>query len=108
MQKLEIYLADGRMEIDNNLAEHTIRLTAIGKKNWLFVGEGDAVQRSAVIYTVIETCRRPEPNPYQYLQAVLSRLPNMPKDQSRKSFPPRGPKHNGRCNPQYNRQSYYL
>ena len=75
------------MEIDNNLAEHTIRLTAIGKKNWLFVGEGDAVQRSAVIYTVIETCRRPEPNPYQYLQAVLSRLPNMPKDQISKVIP---------------------
>ena len=52
---LEVYLAEGRVEIDNNLVENAIRPTAIGKKNWLFVGEADAGQRSAIIYTVIET-----------------------------------------------------
>ena len=78
---LEIYLADGRVEIDNNLVENTIRPTAIGKKNWLFVGEADAGQRSAIIYTVIETCRRQGLNPYQYLRDVLSRLPNMTNHQ---------------------------
>ena len=76
-RSLEIYLADGRVEIDNNLVENAIRPTAIGKKNWLFVGEADAGQRSAIIYTVIETCRRQGLNPYQYLREVLSRLPNM-------------------------------
>ena len=78
---LEIYLADGRVEIDNNLVENAIRPTAIGKKNWLFVGEADAGQRSAIIYTVIETCRRQGLNPYQYLRDVLSRLPNMTNHQ---------------------------
>ena len=78
---LEIYLADGRVEIDNNLVENAIRPTAIGKKNWLFVGEADAGQRSAIIYTVIETCRRQGLNPYQYLREVLSRLPNMTNHQ---------------------------
>jgi hypothetical protein len=51
------------------------------KKNWLFVGEADAGQRSAIIYTVIETCRRRGLNPYQYLREVLSRLPNMTNHQ---------------------------
>ena len=78
---LEIYLTDGRVEIDNNLVENAIRPTAIGKKNWLFVGEADAGQRSAIIYTVIETCRRQGLNPYQYLRDVLSRLPNMTNHQ---------------------------
>jgi len=41
---LEIYLTDGRVEIDNNLVENAIRPTAIGKKNWLFVGEAHAGQ----------------------------------------------------------------
>jgi len=74
---LEVYLADGRVEIDNNLVENAIRPTAVGKKNWLFVGEADAGERSAIIYTVIECCRRRGLNPFNYLRDVLTRLPNM-------------------------------
>jgi transposase len=78
---LEIYLADGRVEIDNNLVENAIRPTAIGKKNWLFVGEADAGERSAIIYTVIECCRRHGLDPFAYLREVLTRLPNMTNQQ---------------------------
>ena len=78
---LEVYLADGRVEIDNNLVENAIRPTAIGKKNWLFVGEADAGERSAIIYTVIESCRRRGLDPYAYLRDVLTRLPNMTNHQ---------------------------
>ncbi len=74
---LEVYLADGRVEIDNNLVENAIRPTAIGKKNWLFVGDAEAGQRSAIIYTVIESCRRRGLDPYAYLRDVLTRLPHM-------------------------------
>ena len=74
---LEIYLRDGRVEIDNNLVENAIRPTAIGKKNWLFIGEADAGQRSAIVYTLIECCRRRGLNPFAYLRDVLTRLPNM-------------------------------
>ena len=74
---LEIYLGDGRVEIDNNLVENAIRPTAIGKKNWLFIGEADAGQRSAIVYTLIECCRRRGLNPFAYLRDVLARLPNM-------------------------------
>ena len=78
---LEIYLQDGRVEIDNNLVENAIRPTALGKKNWLFVGEADAGERAAIIYTVIETCRRRGIDPYSYLKDVLTRLPNMTNHQ---------------------------
>jgi transposase len=74
---LEVYLADGRVEIDNNLVENAIRPTAVGKKNWLFVGEADAGERSAIIYTLTECCRRRGLNPFAYLRDALTRLPNM-------------------------------
>jgi len=72
---LEVYLGDGRVEIDNNLVENAIRPTAIGKKNWLFFGDADAGQRSAVIYTIIENCRHHDIDPYAYLRDVLTKLP---------------------------------
>jgi len=78
---LEVYLGDGRVEIDNNLVENAIRPTAIGKKNWLFIGEAQAGKRSAIIYTVIESCRRRSLDPYAYLKDVLTRLPKMTNQQ---------------------------
>jgi len=78
---LDIYLKDGRVEIDNNLVENAIRPTAIGKKNWLFIGQAAAGERSAIIYTVIESCRRRGLNPYAYLRDVLTRLPRMTNKQ---------------------------
>jgi transposase len=74
---LTVYLDDGRVEIDNNLVENAIRPTAIGKKNWLFVGDAGAGERSAIIYTIIESCRRRGLDPYAYLRDVLTRLPHM-------------------------------
>jgi len=78
---LEVYLNDGRVEIDNNLVENAIRPTAIGKKNWLFIGHAEAGERSAIIYTVIESCRRRGLNPYTYLREVLTRLPRITNKQ---------------------------
>jgi transposase len=74
---LNVYLKDGRVEIDNNLVENAIRPTALGKKNWLFIGDAEAGQRSAILYTVIESCRRRGLDPYAYLREVLTRLPDM-------------------------------
>jgi transposase len=74
---LTVYLADGRVEIDNNLVENAIRPTAIGKKNWLFFGDAEAGACSAIIYTIIESCRRRGLDPYAYLKDVLTRLPHM-------------------------------
>jgi len=74
---LDVYLDNGRVEIDNNLVENAIRPTAIGKKNWLFMGDAEAGERGAIIYTVIESCRRRGLDPYAYLKDVLTRLPTM-------------------------------
>jgi transposase len=74
---LGVWLEDGRVEIDNNLVENSIRPTAIGKKNWLFIGEAQAGQRGAIIYTITESCRRRGIDPYAYLRDVLTRLPSM-------------------------------
>ena len=84
---LTVYLEDGRVEIDNNLVENAIRPTALGKKNWLFIGDADAGERSAIIYTVIESCRRRGLDPYAYLKDVLTRLPHMTNWQIREVTP---------------------
>jgi hypothetical protein len=68
------YVSNGRIEIDNNGVENAIRPTAIGKKNWLFFGDAEAGQRSAVIYTIIESCRRRGIDPHEYLRDVLTRI----------------------------------
>jgi transposase len=78
---LEVYLQDGRVELDNNLVENAIRPTALGKKNWLFIGGAHAGQRSAIIYTIIQSCRRRGLDPLAYLCDVLTRLPNMTNHQ---------------------------
>ena len=90
---LNVYLTDGRVEIDNNLVENAIRPTALGKNNWLFVGEAGAGANSAVIYTVIESCRRRGLDPYAYLRDVLTRLPHMTNHQVREVTPEAWAKH---------------
>lgn len=80
-EELERYRDDGRLEIDNNLVENAIRPTALGKKNWLFIGHPEAGERSAIIYTLLENCRRLGINPQEYLHDVLTRLPAMTNHQ---------------------------
>ena len=76
-EPLTRYLQDGRLEIDNNLTENAIRPSAVGKKNWLFIGHPEAGWRSAVIYSVIVSCRRRGIDPWEYVRDVLRRLPAM-------------------------------
>jgi transposase len=74
---LGVFLENGRVEIDNNLVENSVRPTAVGKRNWLFVGDADAGQRGAILYTIVENCRRQGLDPYAYLRDVLTKLPTM-------------------------------
>ena len=66
---------------------NSIRPSAIGNKTWLFVGEADAGDRAAIVYTVIESCRRRGIDPYTYLKDVLTRLPGMTNQQIRTVTP---------------------
>lgn len=63
--------------LDNNLVENAIRPSAIGKKNWLFIGHPAAGQRSAIIYSLVVSCQRHGKDPLAYLRDVLTRLPAM-------------------------------
>jgi transposase len=75
--RLVLFLQHGEIEIDNNLIENGIRPTAVGKKNWLFVGGETTGQRAAIIYTLVECAKRHGHNPEAYLADVLERLPAM-------------------------------
>jgi transposase len=82
-ETLELYLKEPGIEIDTNLLENAIGPTALGKKNWLFFDDADAGERSAIIYSIIESCRCHGVEPYSYLHDVLSRLPSMTNRQSK-------------------------
>jgi hypothetical protein len=69
--------SDAFQGVHNNFVENAIRPTALGKKNWLFLGDADAGHRSAILYTIIESCRARGLDPYAYLRDVLTRLPSM-------------------------------
>jgi transposase len=81
------YLNDGRFEIDNNLIENAIRPTAVGRRRWLFIGHPNAGWRSAVIYSIIVSCRRRGINPQEYLTDVLRRLPEQKINRIDELFP---------------------
>jgi len=83
------YLREGRYLIDNNNVENDVRPAAVGRRRWLFIGHPDAGWRSAVIYTIIQSCRRRGINPQDYLTDVLSRLPSMTNHQVKDLLPSR-------------------
>jgi hypothetical protein len=75
--RLSLFVQHGEIEIDNNLIENDIRLTAVWKKNGLFVGGETTGQRVAVIYTLVECAKRQGHKPKAYLTNVLEGLPAM-------------------------------
>lgn len=74
-EALTRFVDDGVLEIDSNLVENSIRPSALGKKNFLFIGHPEAGERSAVIYTLLGSCRRYGVNPFDYLKDLFTRLP---------------------------------
>ena len=76
-EPLVAHVRHGETRIDNNLVENAIRPSAIGKKNWLFIGHPDAGQRSAIIYSIVVSCQRHGKDPLAYMRDVLTRLPKM-------------------------------
>ena len=68
------YLEDGRLSIDNNLAERQLRGIALTRKNFLFLGSDTGGERAAIIYTVAETAKLNGLDPEAYIAAVIDRL----------------------------------
>ena len=71
---LNVYLQDGRIEIDNNLIENAIRPFALGRKNWLFNGSPAGAKAGAILFSLIETCKANGVEPYHYFCAMLNRI----------------------------------
>jgi transposase len=71
---LRQYVNDGRLTIDNNISEQTVRLQAIGRKNWEFLGSEAAGSRAAVLFTILAGAKRHRLEPWAYLRDVLLRL----------------------------------
>lgn len=86
--KLEKYVTDGRLEIDNNLIENAIRPVALGRKNYLFAGSHEGAKRAAVIYTMVANAKLHGVEPFVYLKDVLSRIADYPYKQLADLLPP--------------------
>lgn len=75
MDRLAVYVNDGRINIDNNLIENSIRPLALGRKNWLFCGNDASAYRAAIVYSMLASCRGANVDPRQWLEYVLVEIP---------------------------------
>ncbi len=76
--KLERYLEDANLQIDNNRAERAIKPFVIGRKNWLFSNTASGAQASAILYSLIETAKANGLIPFDYLMLLLDEVPKQP------------------------------
>ena len=63
--------------IDNSASERSIRTFCVGKKNWVLINSVKGAQASAVIYSITETAKLNELNPYYYIKYLLERIPEL-------------------------------
>ena len=78
---LDALLDDPKLRLDNNLAENALRIIALGRKNFLFVGDEQGGRNLAIIQTIVSTCIANEVNPEAYIADVLMRLDDTPAAQ---------------------------
>ena len=75
---LNCFVSDGTIEIDNNIGENALRPLAVGRKNWLFLGNDEGGRRMAILYSLTESCKRHDIDPWAYLKDVLVRIETQP------------------------------
>lgn len=73
--------------IDNNPVENCIRPVAVGRKNYLFAGSHEAAQRSAMLYSLMGTCKLNDVNPFSWLKNVLGIIPSHPINRIQELLP---------------------
>ena len=73
-KRTKLFLVDGKVEVNNNIAERSIRSIALGRKNSLFAGSNSGGETAAAMYTIIETAKMSGLNPFEYLRTVLDRI----------------------------------
>ena len=77
-EALQRYTQDGHLEIDNNIAERSVRGIGVGRRNYLFFGSDSGGERAAIIYSLIESCKLNHLDPQRYLHYVLERIADHP------------------------------
>jgi transposase len=84
---LTAFLGDGRLELDTNRVERAIKPIVIGRKNFLFMGGPKGGWAAAIIFSLIESCKQNDVDPYYYLEDVLQRLPTHPNKRIQELLP---------------------
>jgi transposase len=79
-KELGVFLSDARVPLDNNGSERALRRVALGRKNYLFVHDGDSGASIAGLYSLVATCEARGINPFDYLTDVLARVQDHPKN----------------------------
>lgn len=77
-KRLSIYASNGMLNIDNNPVENSIRPVALGRKNYLFAGSHEAAQKSAMLYSLLGTCKMHGIEPYNWLRSTLQKIAEHP------------------------------
>ena len=73
-EEMRRYTEDGRLQIDNNTSERTLRLIAIGRKNWTFLGSDQGGETAAILFTILANAKRYQIEPFAYVRALLIAL----------------------------------
>jgi transposase len=71
------YCEDGELSIDNNAAERTMKMQALGRKNWLFVASRTGGRRAAILFSLVASCKANQVEPWAWLRDVFVRLPSL-------------------------------
>ncbi|PSL28347.1 transposase IS66-like protein [Chitinophaga ginsengisoli] len=85
--KLSLYARTGNLLPDNNLIENSIRPIALGRKNHLFAGSHEAAKRSAMLYSLLGTCKMHRTNPTEWLADVLAIVAEYPVNKIKDLLP---------------------
>jgi transposase len=84
--RMKNYLKQGRLKIDNNGAENIIRPIALSRKNFLFCGNHEAAENTAVICSLLASCKETGGNPREWLTDVIAKLPYYSQPKSTKKI----------------------
>jgi len=86
-ESLNVYIEDGRLEIDNNRSERCMKSIVLGRKNYMFMGSVRGGRAAAIIYSLIETCKQNDVDPVAYFADVLARIPTHPNKRIHELLP---------------------
>ena len=86
---LQVYLQDGDLSIDNNLAERTMKIPALGRKNWLFVASNTGGRRAAILMSLVASAKANQVEPWHWLRDLFVKLPATPSSELDSLLPDR-------------------